>query len=290
MFLGGCVQRTSSGKPYGIVYDWLAVPTQHLLTWIANLLNGSYGWAIVFITIVVRLLLMPLMLGQMKKSTIQQEKIAAIQPQLMEIQKQAQNAQSQEEQMALSQEMMALYRENEISMTGGIGCLPLIIQMPIFAALYAAIQYSPDLAHSSFFGINLAGRSFTFVALTFLIYALQGWLATRGMPDSQMNKMTTGMMMIYTPVMFAFMTWIAPAGLGLYFFAGGIIACFQTLLVNGMRPKIKAEIAKEMAQKTKNKPKKVKPIKKQIHEAQEKAAQIHENNRQRNAGKQNHKK
>ncbi|WP_290034160.1 membrane protein insertase YidC [Ligilactobacillus cholophilus] len=290
LFLGGCVQRTSSGKPYGIVYDWLAVPTQHLLTWIANLLNGSYGWAIVFITIVVRLLLMPLMLGQMKKSTIQQEKIAAIQPQLMEIQKQAQNAQSQEEQMALSQEMMALYRENEISMTGGIGCLPLIIQMPIFAALYAAIQYSPDLAHSSFFGINLAGRSFTFVALTFLIYALQGWLATRGMPDSQMNKMTTGMMMIYTPVMFAFMTWIAPAGLGLYFFAGGIIACFQTLLVNGMRPKIKAEIAKEMAQKTKNKPKKVKPIKKQIHEAQEKAAQIHENNRQRNAGKQNHKK
>ena len=59
--------------------------------------------------------------------------------------------------------------------------------------------------------------------------------------------MTTGMMMIYTPVMFAFMTWIAPAGLGLYFFAGGIIACLQTLLINGMRPRIKKEVEAQMA-------------------------------------------
>lgn len=290
LFLGGCVQRTSSGKPYGFVYDYLAVPTQHLLTWLANFLNGSYGWSIVVITLVVRLLLMPLMLNQMKKSTIQQEKMAAIQPQLFELQKQAKTAQSQEEQMALSQQMMALYRDNEISMTGGIGCLPLIIQMPIFAALYAAIQYSPDLAHSTFFGINLAGRSFTFVALTFLIYALQGWLSTRGLPQSQMSRMTTGMMMIYTPVMFAFMTWIAPAGLGLYFFAGGVIACFQTLLINAMRPKIKKEVEAQIKKnKVKNKVT-TQPIKVQLKEAKGKAQQTHELNRQRNAGKQNHHK
>lgn len=290
LFLGGCVQRTSSGKPYGFIYDYLAVPTQHLLEWLSGLLGGSYGWAIVVITLVVRLLLMPLMLSQMKKSTIQQEKVAAIQPQLVELQKQAKNAQTQEEQMALSQQMMSLYRDNEISMTGGIGCLPLLIQMPIFAALYAAIQYSPELSHSTFFGINLAGRSFTFVALTFLIYALQGWLSTRGLPESQTNRMTTGMMMIYTPVMFAFMTWIAPAGLGLYFFAGGIIACFQTLLINGMRPKIKKEIEAQMAQKNKNKPKKVEPVKTKIQNAQNKAVETHNLNRQRNAGKQKRNK
>lgn len=228
----------------------------------------------------------------MKKSMIQQEKMAAIQPQLMELQKQAQKAQTQEEQMLLSQQMMALYRDNEISMTGGIGCLPLLIQMPIFAALYAAIEYSPDLAHSTFFGINLAGRSFTFVALTFLIYALQGWLSTRGMPqqNGQMAKMTTGMMMIYTPVMFAFMTWIAPAGLGLYFFAGGIIACLQTLLINGMRPRIKKEVEAQMAARKPVHPKPVKPIKAQIKDAQEKSAEIHNLNRRRNAGKQHRNK
>lgn len=289
LFLGGCVQRTSSGKPYGFVYDYLAVPTQHLLNWLANLLGGSYGWSIVVITLVVRLLLMPLMLSQMKKSTIQQEKIMAIQPQMAAIQKQMQSVKTQEEQMRLSQQMMALYRDNEISMTGGIGCLPLLIQMPIFAALYAAIQYSPNLAHSTFFGINLAGRSFTFVALTFLIYALQGWLATHGMSKTQMSKMTTGMMMIYTPVMFAFMTWIAPAGLGLYFFAGGIIACFQTLLINAMRPRIKHEVEVAMAKKKVNKPI-VLPVKNQIKVAKQQASAVHDLNRQRNAGKQNHHK
>lgn len=292
IFLGGCVQRTSSGKPYGLIYDWLAVPTQHLLKWIANLLGGSYGWSIVVITVAVRFLLLPLMLNQMKKTTIQQEKMAAIKPQLLKIQKQAQNAQTQEEQLLLNQQMMALYRENGISMTGGIGCLPLLIQMPIFAALYAAIEYSPDLAHYTFFGINLAGRSFTFVALTFLIYAFQGWLSTRGMPqqDDQMSKVTSGMMMIYSPVMFAFMTWIAPAGLGLYFFAGGIIACLQTLLINAMRPRIKKEVEAEMKARKSSKPKTIPPINVQIKNAQEKEKQTHNLNRKRNAGKQQHKK
>ena len=42
--------------------------------------------------------------------------------------------------------MMSLYKDNGISMTGGMGCLPTLIQFPIFAALYAAIQYSPALA------------------------------------------------------------------------------------------------------------------------------------------------
>lgn len=291
-FLGGCVQRTSSGKPYGLIYDYLAVPTQHLLKWIANLLGGSYGWSIVVITIAVRFLLLPLMLNQMKKSTVQQEKMAAIKPQLMKIQKQAQNAQTQEEQLLLNQQMMALYRENEISMTGGIGCLPLLIQMPIFAALYAAIEYSPDLAHYTFFGINLASRSFTFVALTFLIYAFQGWLSTRGIPqqNDQVSKVTSGMMMIYSPVMFAFMTWIAPAGLGLYFFVGGIIACFQTLLINAMRPRIKKEVEAEMAARKKIHPEPISQVKMKVSDAQKKATQTHNLNRQRNAGKQiNHK-
>ena len=71
LFLGGCVQRTSSGKPYGFIYDYLAVPTQHLLKWLANLLGGSYGGAIVVITIVVRFLLLPLMLVQVKKSKVE---------------------------------------------------------------------------------------------------------------------------------------------------------------------------------------------------------------------------
>ncbi len=155
LFLSGCVQHTASGKPYGFVYDNLAVPTQHVLVWLSQILGNSLGWAIIVITFIVRLVLMPIMIKQSKNATVQQEKIAHIKPLMEDITKRQKEATSDAERMAINQEMMQLYRDNNISMTGGIGCLPLLIQMPIFAALYAAIQYSPELSRSYFYGINL---------------------------------------------------------------------------------------------------------------------------------------
>ncbi|KRM64995.1 60 kda inner membrane protein [Ligilactobacillus agilis DSM 20509] len=256
---------------------------------LSNWLGGSgnsYGWAIILITFIVRLVLMPVMLSQLKKSTIQQEKLGSIRPQLNDIQKRQKEAKTPEERAQISQEMMALYKENNISMTGGIGCLPLLIQMPIFAALYAAIQYSELLSKSTFYGINLGQRSFTFVILTFLIYALQGWLSLQGVSEEQKKQMSS--MMIVSPVMLAFMTYISPAGLGLYFFVGGIFACIQTLLINIMRPRIRANIEAEL---------KAKPAKTVIAKESQptvvkqpaKASAPKTHNRKRNAGKQRHK-
>lgn len=219
LFLSGCVQHTTSGKPYGFVYDNLAVPTQHVLVWLSQILGNSLGWAIIVITFIVRLVLMPIMIKQSKNATVQQEKIAHIKPLMEDITKRQKEATSDAERMAINQEMMQLYRDNNISMTGGIGCLPLLIQMPIFAALYAAIQYSPELSRSYFYGINLGQRSFTLVALSFVVYALQGWLSTLGVPEAQRAQMRQ--MMIISPLMITFMTYISPAGLGLYFFVGG---------------------------------------------------------------------
>ncbi|WP_282708932.1 membrane protein insertase YidC [Ligilactobacillus sp. Marseille-Q7487] len=290
LLLSGCVQRTKSGKPYGFVYDHLAIPTQHALEWLANVLGGSYGWSIILITFIVRLVLMPIMLKQSHNATIQQEKMASIRPQMMDIQERQKRATTQEEKMAISQEMMALYKENNISMTGGIGCLPLLIQMPIFAALYAAIQYSPELSSSVFYGINLGQRSLFFVILTVVIYALQGWLTTLGMPEEQKKQMQS--MMLINPVMMAFMAYVSPAALGLYFFVGGIIACIQTLIINAMRPKIRQKVAAELKA---NPPKKVvakvtptKPVSSASNN--QKTADMHANNRKRNAGKQQRRK
>ena len=122
-------------------------------------------------------------------------------------------------------------------MTGGIGCLPLLIQMPIFAALYAAIQYSPELSKSYFYGINLGHSSIILTILSFAAYALQGCISMLSMPKEQRKQMQ--MMMFMSPVMITVMTFVSPAGLGLYFFVGGVFACIQTLIINAMRPKIK---------------------------------------------------
>lgn len=286
LFLSGCVQHTASGKPYGFVYDNLAVPTQHVLVWLSQILGNSLGWAIIVITFIVRLVLMPIMIKQSKNATVQQEKIAHIKPLMEDITKRQKEATSDAERMAINQEMMQLYRDNNISMTGGIGCLPLLIQMPIFAALYAAIQYSPELSRSYFYGINLGQRSFTLVALSFIVYALQGWLSTLGVPEAQRAQMRQ--MMIISPLMITFMTYISPAGLGLYFFVGGIFACIQTLIINYMRPRIRKEVLAELKKNPVKQPKKV------VTEAKETTIESSPTSatskKKRNAGKQNRHK
>lgn len=286
LFLSGCVQHTASGKPYGFVYDNLAVPTQHVLVWLSQILGNSLGWAIIVITFIVRLVLMPIMIKQSKNATVQQEKIAHIKPLMEDITKRQKEATSDAERMAINQEMMQLYRDNNISMTGGIGCLPLLIQMPIFAALYAAIQYSPELSRSYFYGINLGQRSFTLVALSFVVYALQGWLSTLGVPEAQRAQMRQ--MMIISPLMITFMTYISPAGLGLYFFVGGIFACIQTLIINYMRPRIRKEVLAELKKNPVKQPKKV------VTEAKETTIESSPTSptskKKRNAGKQNRHK
>ena len=98
--LAGCV-RVKNGKPYGMIYDYLAKPMQSFMEFIAQHTGGSYGWAIVVIVIIVRLILLPLMMSQMKKSTLRQERMAMVQPQLRALQERKKKAKTPEEQAAL---------------------------------------------------------------------------------------------------------------------------------------------------------------------------------------------
>ena len=279
LFLSGCVQ-TKNGKPYGFVYDYLAVPGQHVMDWLAHIFGGSYGWAIIILTVIVRMVLLPIMVRQMRSATVQQEKISMIRPQMTALQKQQKAAKTPEEQQAASQAMMALYRNNGISMTGGIGCLPLLIQMPIFAALYAAIRYSPELSNSVFLGIPLGKSSWILALLSFLSYLLQGYLSMLGMPEDQKKQMR--MTLLLSPVMILFFTMSSPAGLGLYFFVGGLFACLQTLIINFYRPRIRREIKEKM----KDQPAPVvAPVVKPTPTATT-SKPVSQKNRNRNAGKQ----
>ncbi|USS91170.1 membrane protein insertase YidC [Fructilactobacillus carniphilus] len=240
--LSGCVQTDAHGKPYGFVYDYLAVPGQHVMDWLAQYVGG-YGWSLIVITVVVRLLLLPMMVSQVKKSTVQQEKMALVKPQLTKLQQLMKNAKTQQEQVELNQQMMRLYKDNNISMTGGIGCLPLLIQLPVFAALYAAIRYSPELSHTVFMGIQLGQKSLLLAILSLVVYGIQGYLSMLGMPKDQRKQM--GFMMLISPIMIFFVTMSSPAGLGIYFFIGGLFAILQQLIVNAYRPKIVAQVNAE---------------------------------------------
>ncbi|CAI2600358.1 Membrane protein insertase MisCB [Apilactobacillus kunkeei] len=291
LVLSGCVRVDSNGKPYGLTYEYLALPGQHILDFIAKFFGG-YGWAIIILTIIVRMILLPAMISQTKKSTIMQEKMSFIKPKMQEIQERQKNASSKEEQMKVQQEMMQLYKDNNISMAGGIGCLPLIIQMPIYLALYNGIRFSPEVSHTMFLGVKLGDKSLILVVLSFLAYVLQGYLMTLGLPEDQKKQMK--MMAYFTPIMIVLVTFSAPAGLGIYFFISGLFACLQTLIINMYRPKIRAEVAAQAAAQAQSDEK---VILQDVEEedSSEEHEQIktveehdtHEDLRKRNSGKQN---
>lgn len=254
VLLSGCV-RVKDGKPYGMVYDYLAKPMQHLMEFIAQHMGGSYGWSIVVIVIIVRLILLPSMMSQMKKSTLMQERMAMVQPQMRALQEKQKQAKTPEEQAAIGQEMMAFYRDNNISMVGGIGCLPLLIQLPIFTALYNAIRYSPELSVATFMGIPLGKPSFLLAALSFVAYLVQAWLSMVGVTPEQKKQMR--MMLFLNPVMIGGISLSSSAGLGVYFFIGGLFAILQTLMINAYRPQWRKQIKKELANRPQPKPTKV---------------------------------
>lgn len=118
------------------MWDWFISFLTQILNWLANL-SGDWGVAIILLTFIIRLLVMPLM----TRSTASSAKMQALQPKLAEIQQRyADDPQRQAE------EMRKFYSENKFNPLGG--CLPVIIQMPVFFALFNVARYQvPETAH-----------------------------------------------------------------------------------------------------------------------------------------------
>lgn len=286
VFLSGCMGRDSDGNPSGIIYEFLVVPTQRVIIQLADLFGGSYGLAIIAITLIVRLIILPLNLNQSKKSIVQQEKMALIKPEMEEVQKKQKAAVTPEEKAAAQQELMSLYKDNDMSMLGGVGCLPLLIQMPIFTAMFQAINLSGEISNSTFLGFSLGDQNIALAIAAGAVYFVQSYVSMIGLPDEQKKQMRT--MMYVSPLMILMVSFTSPAGLGLYWFVGGIFAVFQTVITNFIfKPRIKAQIEAE-AKKRPTKPKRT--IKQAEPVTQQPKALNQSSNKKnpygRNAGKQ----
>ncbi|MCI1894837.1 MAG: membrane protein insertase YidC [Lactobacillus sp.] len=256
VLLSACKRAaTTQLKPptgfFGMFYDFIGKPLQNLMGWIANdLLKGSasgYGIAIVLITLVVRLVLLPLMLNQQKNMTASQEKQRVLKPQLDLIQKQMKKPGiTQEEQVKLNGLMQDVYRKNGTSMIPSMGCLTMLIQLPIFSGLYQAVAYSPEISSSKFFGIALGQSSMVITIIATLLYVAQSFIMLQMYPPEQRKQMQTMSMM--SPLMTFFFCMMYNAGLGLYFLAGGVIVLVQQVIVTyvitpGIRKRMDAELA-----------------------------------------------
>lgn len=244
----GCVSYDANGNPTGAVYQYFGVPTVHLLDYLAHIFGGSYGISIMIVRFIVMLFMLPSSLQMTKSSMVSSARMKYAQPEIQEIQEELKASRDPQEQAALNQELRQVYAKYDINMLGGMsGCLPLLLQMPIIAAVYAAVSTSERIAQSSFLGINLGERSLILVVLVTLVSLAQSWLMGKNTPtsqdeNSQAAQMSKSMLWM-NPIMFGYFTYIANAGIGLYFLAGAIFSLIQQVYMNYVvKPKVQAEI------------------------------------------------
>ena len=290
LLLAGCtVQFNENKEPIGWLYNYLVVPTQWLLNQIASVFNGNYAIAIVIVSVLVRVLLMPTQFHQMKAMLVQQEKMAVLKPYIAEITARAEQATTPDEKLAIQQEQMELYKLNNVSLMGGLGsgCLPILITLPIWSGLYNAILLSNEISSSDFMGINLGAQFLPIALATMVAYYVQSVVSQMGM-DEETKKQSRSMNYILPAMMFM-MTFQAPAGVGIYFFISALIQILQSWIQNTyIRPKIKAQIDEELNHDNIVLPQRTTPRKTaQKATQQETFAQRQNKTGGRNAGKQN---
>lgn len=128
-----------------------------------RLFHGEYGLSIILVTIIVRIVVLPLFVNQFKKQRVFQEKMAVIKPQVDSIQAKMKQTKDAEKQKELQMEMMKLYREHNLNPMA-MGCLPMLVQFPILIGFYYAIRSTPEIASHSFLWFSL-GHSDILVSL-----------------------------------------------------------------------------------------------------------------------------
>lgn len=288
VFLSGCVSvDQKTGNPTGLIWNLLGHPMGEAIKFFAKDLGLGFGIGIIIVTLIVRLIILPLGLYQSWKATYQSEKMNYLKPILGPIQERMKNASTQEEKLLAQQELMAAQRENGVSMFGGVGCLPLLIQMPFFSALFFAAQHTKGVADSSFLGIALGKPSLLLTAIVAILYYIQSMLSLHGIEDeSQKESMRKASLM--SPIMIGVFSLISSAGVTLYWVVGGVIQIIQQFVINYL---IRPNLRKRVAEEYKNNPPKATShrVKKDVTPTATTQIQ-HKPKNNRNAGKQRNRK
>jgi YidC/Oxa1 family membrane protein insertase len=203
-------------KDYGWVYIF-ATPLFWLLVKIFGLVK-SWGWSIVILTLLVKAVLYPLTRASYKSMA----KMKALAPKMEKL-----KSQYGDDKAKLQQATMAMYREEKVNPLGG--CLPMLLQIPVFFGLYYALLASVELRQSSFFWMSDLSRPdpyFILPAILTLVMFVQTFLNPAA-GDPMQQKM-----MRIMPVAFGIMFFFFPAGLVVYYLVNNVLSVAQQWYVN----------------------------------------------------------
>jgi YidC/Oxa1 family membrane protein insertase len=248
--------------------DWgwfffITKPMFAVLHWL-NLLIGNMGWAIIGLTLLIKALLFPLAY----KSYVSMAKMKELQPEMEKIKKQAGDDRQKMQQMT-----MKLYQEKKVNPAAG--CLPILVQIPIFFSLYKVIFVTLELRHAPWFGWikdlsapdpssiwNLFGLLpyavpsqdgiFVFIALGILpiLLGISMWLQQKLNPAP--TDPTQAMIFAWMPWVFMFMLGSFASGLVIYWIANNMITFTQQYLImrsQGFKPDVFGNIRQSFQRK-----------------------------------------
>ena len=199
-------------------FKWLAIPSLYVL----NFLYGfvlNFGIAIIILTTIIKIIFWPL--GNLSYKSMNEMK--KLQPKIEALKEKYKNDQSK-----IGQETMALYREHKVNPFSG--CLPMLIQIPVFFGLYKALMYSIELRHSPlFFWIQDLSAKDPYYITPIIMGATQfiTQKMTPAMGDPMQQKI-----MLFMPVIFTFFFLNFPSGLVIYWLWNNILQIGQQYYIN----------------------------------------------------------
>ncbi|MEC5425059.1 YidC family membrane integrase SpoIIIJ [Virgibacillus sp. C22-A2] len=224
--LSGCteINQPIDEESTGIWNKYFVYPLSWMITYFAELFNENYGLSIVIVTIIIRLVLLPLNVKQLKSSKAMQD----IQPEIKEIQKKYSSKDANTQQQ-LQKETMALFQKHGVNPLAG--CLPIFVQMPILIGMYHAIMRTTEISTHNFLWFELGSPDPFFILPLIAGGAtyFQQKLMMAGSPAAQNPQM---MVMLYVmPIMIGVFAIFFPAALSLYWVVGNIFMVAQTIFI-----------------------------------------------------------
>lgn len=216
------LKKLNMGLEKSVDYGWFSAVAIGLL-WLLKFFHSiipNWGIAIILLTFFVKLLLHPVNVKAMTSMKAMQK----IQPELKQIQEKY-----SKDRERLNTEMMALFKRHKVNPAGG--CLPMILQMPIYIALYRVLFNAIELYHAPFFGFykDLAAPDPYLISPIILgiMMALQQKLTPTANMDPAQQKM-----MIVMPLIFSVFMIFLPAGLVFYILANTVISVVQQYMIH----------------------------------------------------------
>ena len=217
------LKELAPGLELVVDYGWLTIlaqPMFMLLKWLHSVL-GNWGLAIIALTVLIKAVFFPLSAASYKSMA----RMKKVTPKLTQIRERYGS-----DRMKMNQAMMELYKEEKINPLGG--CLPIVIQIPVFIALYWTLLATVEMRHAPFYGwiTDLSAQDPYYILP--VIMAVSMFVQTKmnpTPPDPLQAKM-----MLIMPVVFSVFFFFFPAGLVLYWVVNNILSIAQQWQITRM--------------------------------------------------------